>query len=143
MKCCDNEINVDTKLQTRYNCTLLTRVKSYKEFNSLTLYRCKWRTVIAGLMFSVYIYFIVTAFHLCTFSRLTLVYYHSMSFMHFLAFDFFVATLSLKPKGFLCNYTLNNIIILIIAKYFVNMKNLLFLFMVFLCLYSQIMMTLT
>jgi hypothetical protein len=31
---------------------------------------------------------IVTAFHLCTFWRLTFVCHHSLSFMYFLAFDF-------------------------------------------------------
>jgi hypothetical protein len=33
----------------------------------------------------------------CACYHLTLVYYHSLSFMHIFAFDLFVATLSLKP----------------------------------------------
>jgi hypothetical protein len=40
MKCCDNEINLDTKNQTRYNCTLLTPVKSNEGLSTLTLYLC-------------------------------------------------------------------------------------------------------
>jgi hypothetical protein len=39
MKYCDNKLNLDTKNQTRYNCTLLAPVKSYKELNTLTFCR--------------------------------------------------------------------------------------------------------
>jgi hypothetical protein len=35
--CCDNKLNLNTKNQTRCNCTLLAPAKSYKGLNTLTL----------------------------------------------------------------------------------------------------------
>jgi hypothetical protein len=51
MKCCDNKLNLDTKNQTRYNCTLLAPVNFYKGLNTLTCCQCTQRTIIAGLIF--------------------------------------------------------------------------------------------
>jgi hypothetical protein len=72
MKWCDNKLNLDAKNQTSYNCNATCTSRM-----SMCSILCKILPVQVGYNYSGF-----------DFVCLNLVYFHSISFMHFLAFDF-------------------------------------------------------